>query len=128
MEASMDWEKPSSELGDILSSAADSFPAVERRKMFGGLALFYNGQMLAGVHGKKIVVRLSEGDRAEAQTSLGAEPFEPMPGRTMKEYVVMPEIVWSDVDALERWLERAVEFVGNLPPKEPKPRKPRLKT
>jgi hypothetical protein len=32
----MDWEKPSSELSDILASAADSFALVERRKMFGG--------------------------------------------------------------------------------------------
>ena len=32
----MDWEKASSELSDILAGAADSFPLVERRKMFGG--------------------------------------------------------------------------------------------
>jgi TfoX/Sxy family transcriptional regulator of competence genes len=119
----VDWEKASSELGVILSAAADPFPLVERRKMFGGLALFLNGNMLAGVHGAKIVVRLSEADRADAQASIGASPFEPMPGRTMKEYVVLPEPVWSDPDHLEQWLVRSIEFVGALPPKEPKPRK-----
>ena len=121
----MDWEKPSSELSDILARAADSFALVERRKMFGGLTLFLNGHMLAGVHGTKIVLRMSNEDRADVQARSGALPFEPMPGRVMKEYVVVPESVWSHPDALEQWLSRSIEFVGALPPKVPKPRRPR---
>jgi TfoX/Sxy family transcriptional regulator of competence genes len=121
----VDWEKPSVELTGILSRAADSFAFVERRKMFGGLSLFLNGHMLGGVHGAKIVLRLSEKDRADAQARSGALPFEPMPGRVMTEYVVVPQSVWNDPDALEEWLSRSIEFVGGLVPKEPKPRKPR---
>ena len=119
----MDWEKPSGELGEILAGAAAGFPFVVRRKMFGGLALFLNGNMLAGVHGKKIVVRLSETDRAAALAQAGFAVFEPAPGRVMAEYVVLPETAWSDPDELDRWLSRAVDFVGALPPKEPKPRR-----
>jgi TfoX/Sxy family transcriptional regulator of competence genes len=81
--------------------------------------------MFAGVHGAKIVLRLSAQDRADAQTRSGALPFEPMPGRVMKEYVVVPESVWSHADVLEQWLSKSVELVGALPPKIPKPRKPR---
>jgi TfoX/Sxy family transcriptional regulator of competence genes len=121
----VDWEKASSELSDILATAADSFALVERRKMFGGLTLFLNGHMFAGIHGAKIVLRLSERDRAEAQARSGALPFEPMPGRVMKEYVVVPESVWRQPDDLEQWLSKSIELVGALPPKEPKPRKPR---
>jgi TfoX/Sxy family transcriptional regulator of competence genes len=121
----MDWEKPSAKLSEILSSAADSFALVERRKMFGGLTLFLNGHMFAGIHGAKIVLRMSEQDRADAQSQSGALPFEPMPGRVMKEYVVVPESVWSSPDSLEQWLSKAVEYVGGLAPKVPKPRKPR---
>jgi TfoX/Sxy family transcriptional regulator of competence genes len=121
----MDWEKPSAALSEILSSAADSFALVERRKMFGGLTLFLNGNMFAGVHGAKIVLRMSEQDRADAQAGSGALPFEPMPGRVMKEYVVVPESVWSRPDSLEQWISMSIDFVGALPPKVPKPRKPR---
>jgi TfoX/Sxy family transcriptional regulator of competence genes len=64
-ERAVDWEKPSSELSSILAQAADSFALVERRKMFGGLTLFLNGHMFAGVHGAKIVLRLSETERAD---------------------------------------------------------------
>jgi TfoX/Sxy family transcriptional regulator of competence genes len=106
----MDWEEPSSEL-------------VERRKMFGGLTLFLNGHMFAGIHGTKIVVRLSESDRGDAEANVGALPFEPVPGRVMREYVVLPPPVWSDPEALEQWLIRSVEFVGALPPKAPKSRR-----
>jgi TfoX/Sxy family transcriptional regulator of competence genes len=122
----MDWEKPSGELSEILTRAADSFALVERRKMFGGLTLFLNGHMFAGIHGAKVVLRLSEQDRADAQARSGALPFEPMPGRVMKEYVVVPDSVWSQPNVLEEWLAKSIEFVGALPPKVPKPRRPRL--
>ncbi len=89
MGGTVDWEKASVELSDILGQAAEPFPLVERRKMFGGLTLFVNGNMFAGVHGRKIVLRLSEAERANAQAEAGALPFEPMPGRVMKEYVVV---------------------------------------
>ena len=122
----MDWEKASSELNDVLGQAAEPFPLVERRKMFGGLALFINGHMFAGVHGHKIVLRLGEVERGKAQAEAGAQPFEPMPGRLMKEYVVVPEPVWSSPEALEEWLRSSVEYVGVLPPKKPKPKKARV--
>jgi TfoX/Sxy family transcriptional regulator of competence genes len=124
----MDWEKPSSELGDLLSRAADPFALVERRKMFGGLTLFLNGHMFAGVHGAKVVLRLSTEDRADIQAHSGALPFEPMPGRVMKEYVVLPESIWSSPDTLEQWLRTSIDYVGALPPKVAKPRRPRLNT
>ncbi|MFH1833414.1 MAG: TfoX/Sxy family protein, partial [bacterium] len=121
----MDWEKASDELSDILGRTADPFPLVEKRKMFGGLALFVNGNMVGGVHGRKIVLRLGEAEREDALTAAGALPFEPMPGRVMKEYVVVPEAVWGDPDVLEDWIRRSVEYAAGLPPKERKPRKAR---
>ena len=121
----MDWEKASPELSDLLAQAVEPFALVERRKMFGGLSLFMNGHMFAGIHGNKIVLKLGEDDRAKAQTEAGAMPFEPMPGRVMKEYVVVPEAVWKDPESLEQWLRRSIEFVGALAPKAPKTKRAR---
>ncbi len=87
----MDWEKASPELSDLPAQAVEPFALVERRKMFGGLSLFINGHMFAGVYGNNIALKLGEDDGAKAQTEAGAMPFEPMPGRVMKEYVVLPE-------------------------------------
>jgi TfoX/Sxy family transcriptional regulator of competence genes len=121
----VEWEKASTELGDLLRQAAEPFAHVETRKMFGGLTLFFNGHMFSGVHGRKIIMRLGEEDRAVTESQSGAVPFEPMPGRVMREYVVVPERVWSKPEVLEDWLHRSIEYVGALPPKEPKPKKAR---
>ena len=119
----MDWEKPSAELSRILGEAAAPFAVVERRKMFGSPAFYINGNMFAGVYGRQLFLRLSPEDRAALESGMSAKPFEPMPGRPMKEYVAMPEPVWGDPSALDEWMRKSVEFASALPPKQPKPRK-----
>ena len=52
----------------------------------------------------------------------GGGPFEPMPGRAMGGYVVIPS-AWRTKPALVReWASRSLEFAAKLPPKEPKPK------
>jgi TfoX/Sxy family transcriptional regulator of competence genes len=119
----VDWEKPSPELSRILDEAAEPFPAIERRKMFGCPAFYINGNMFAGVYGQQLFLRLPPEQRAELAAGLGAKPFEPIAGRPMKEYVTMPEAVWSEQAALDEWMRRSVEFVASMPPKQPKPKK-----
>jgi TfoX/Sxy family transcriptional regulator of competence genes len=119
----MDWEKPSPGLIRILEEAAEPFPAIERRKMFGCPAYYINGNMMTGVYGQQLFLRLPPEMRAELQASLDAKAFEPLAGRPMKEYVSMPEAIVNDAAALDEWMRRSVEFVSNMPPKQPKPRK-----
>ena len=119
----MDWEKPSPELIRILEEVSEPFALIERRKMFGCPAYYINGNMFAGVYGQQLFLRLPEEARTELKERLDARPFEPMPGRPMKEYVAMPEAVWSDPAAMDDWMRRSVEFAASMPPKQPKPRK-----
>ena len=119
----MDWEKPSPELIRILEEASEPFAVIERRKMFGCPAYYVGGNMTAGVYGTQIFLRLPPEAREELRTSLDAKPFEPMPGRPMKEYVQLPEAIWRDEAALDEWLRRSVEFASSMPAKQPKPRK-----
>ncbi len=85
----MQWKKTPPELAATFDKAAPKDPAVVRKPMFGYPALYLNGNMFAGTFQDKIVARLSETERARA-VKAGAKPFEPMPGRPMKEYVVIP--------------------------------------
>jgi TfoX/Sxy family transcriptional regulator of competence genes len=119
----VDWEKPSPELSRILDEAAEPFAIIERRKMFGCPAFYINGNMFAGVYGQQLFLRLPPEARTLLETETTARPFEPMPGRPMTEYVAMPEAIWSDSVAMEEWMRRSVEFVGAMPPKQPKPKK-----
>ncbi|MCX6358466.1 MAG: TfoX/Sxy family protein [Armatimonadetes bacterium] len=120
-----DWKKVAPQLAEALEEAAAELPDVERRSMFGCPCLFVNGNMLAGAHFAGVFVRLGDADREECLALDGAAHFEPMPGRAMREYVVPPPPVVADAAALGAWLARAHAYVSQLPPKEPKPRRPR---
>ncbi len=101
-----------------------SIPEAETRRMFGYPAAFINGQMFAGLFADTMMLRLSAEDRALI-TKKGARPFEPMPGRIMSEYVVVPEAVLKSPRQLKTWLAKSLAYARALPPKAPKPRKPR---
>ena len=89
------------------------------RPMFGNLAAFVNGNMFTGLFGGDLFVRLPEDGRAELMEA-GGSPFEPMPGRGMKEYVVLPSD-WRDRPAESvGWIDRSLDWAGELPAKQPK--------
>jgi hypothetical protein len=62
-------------------------------------------------------MRLSEPDR-RALVSEGARSFEPMLGRPMREYVVVPAAVLESPSALRSWLTKAQAYAASLPPKK----------
>ena len=83
--------------------------------MFGYPCAFVNGHMFAGLHQENLIVRLDERGRGALLAVPGAETFEPLPGRVMREYIVVPpRIVGNDV-ALREWIERAFAFAISLP-------------
>jgi TfoX/Sxy family transcriptional regulator of competence genes len=93
-------------------------PGVEVRPMFGNLAAFVNRNMFLALFGSDVAVRLPEADRTELLGEEGAAPFEPMPGRAMKEYVVLPAAWHGDRGRLEPWVERSLRYVAAMPPKK----------
>jgi TfoX/Sxy family transcriptional regulator of competence genes len=123
----VEWQHPSEELSAVLAQAAEPFALVERRKMFGCPVLFLNGHMFAGVYGDRIILRLSEQDRAEALDVAGAEAFEPMPGRVMKEYVTFSGAPAMEVGMVQDWMRRSLEYVGAMLPKKAKPKRSRAR-
>jgi hypothetical protein len=91
--------------------------------MFGQVAGFVRGQMTGGTFGDEVNMRLSEADRrefVERYGAAGARVFEPMEGRPMKEFVVVPAAVRADAEALVGWMERSVAYTAGLPAKAKK--------
>ncbi|HEX9016748.1 MAG TPA: TfoX/Sxy family protein [Chloroflexota bacterium] len=112
----MAWKKTSPEMIAFMDSATADLPC-SRKLMFGGVAYFANGNMFAGVHQDTPFIRLSEPDR-EALTARWdeASPFEPMEGRPMREYVLLPEALYSDSGTLREWIERSLGYASALVP------------
>jgi TfoX/Sxy family transcriptional regulator of competence genes len=78
--------------------------------MFGYPAAFTKSQ-------DHMIVRLSEVDRQELRDK-GGQPFEPMPGRPMREYVTVPDAICESPSALRLWLTKAQTYAASLPPKK----------
>lgn len=119
----MEFEKPTEAFNEFFKSVAPSGPDVVYKMMFGHPACFVNGNMFTGLHGSWMILRLGDGKRQQFAAETGAATFEPMPGRPMKEYAVIPQAVLDDGATLAFWLAEALEFGRSLPPKEKKPKK-----
>jgi TfoX/Sxy family transcriptional regulator of competence genes len=103
----------------FFESVVPEHPDVRTRPMFGHLAAFVNGNMFMGSFGTDIFVKLPEEGRA-AVAKAGGGPFEPMKGRPMGEYVVLPSAWRTRPARVREWASRSLEWVEELPPKQPK--------
>lgn len=115
---SMSFPKPDAESRAFFDSLVPDDPLVQSRPMFGNRAAFVNGNMFLALFGSKVAVRLSDADRAELLKTSGTEIFEPMPGRPMKEYVVLPQAWRKQRSKAEKWVERSFGWASALPPKK----------
>ena len=92
-------------------------PAVKIRPMFGHKAAFVNGNMFAGTFGTQVVVRLDTAARESVLKEEGASTFEPVKGRKMREYVVLPDSWTKDSDRVRRLMAGSLRWASTLPPK-----------
>jgi hypothetical protein len=84
--------------------------------------------MFMGIFGQDLLPRLPEQDR-EAVIAAGGAVFEPMAGRPMREYVVLPSAWRSKRATLRKWVGRSLDHVEQMPPKaqQPKVKQPKKK-
>jgi hypothetical protein len=115
--AGTSWKKSPPDLVAAFDAFVAQRPELGPRKMFGYPAAFVGGHLTTALHEDRWIVRLPADARAELLAVEGAVPFEPMPGRPMKEYVVLPPSVSGDPAAVAGWVDRAIAFVRTLPPK-----------
>ncbi len=122
----MKFEKSPPELVALFDEVVPDDPAVQRRQMFGYPAAFTGGNLFAGLYAASLMLRLPDDQLRQMIDVEGGRPFEPMPGRPMKGYAVVPEsMLLGDRPALRAWLQRSLDAALKLPVKEPKPRKKR---
>lgn len=116
----MAWRKSPQALVALFDASLPDDPRVERRKMFGYPAAFANGYLFAGLHQEDLILRLPAEGREEAVRKIGARPFEPMPARTMRDYVALADAHRLDVAKVRPWMARAFTYAQSLPPKPAK--------
>ena len=111
--------KPSEHAKAAFTGLVPGDPMVTLRPMFGNLAAFVNGNMFAGLFGEDLFVRLPDSD-ASAIVKQGGRSFEPMPGRAMRGYVVVPSSWQKKPESVRDWVKRSLTLTRAMPAKSAK--------
>ena len=101
------FDKSPPELVERFASVMDRYPDAERKKMFGYPAAFVGGNMATGLFADHWVVRLPDAEIEPAKAA-GAGSFEPVPGKPMKAFVVIPASDVADDARITGWVERGL--------------------
>ena len=116
----MNITRPDEDPKEFFRSILPDNPRITIRPMFGNISAFVNGNMFAGLFGNDLFVRLSEESRKELLEKKGASLLEPMKGRPMKEYVVIPKAWRNQHETVRIWVIRSLDWTSKLPPKKMK--------
>ncbi|HET7030772.1 MAG TPA: TfoX/Sxy family protein [Candidatus Limnocylindrales bacterium] len=111
------FTKSPPELVERFRSVLSEYPDAQQKPMFGYPAAFIGGNLATSLFHDRWVVRLPDAEIAAA-TAVGAGPFEPMAGRTMKGFVTVPRPDVEDETALRRWVERGLARAASMPAKK----------
>jgi len=116
------WEPPGPEVIARFAACLPKDDGIERRRMFGCPCAFINGNMFAGVHEQRVIVRLDDPERAALAAQEDVRPFTVM-GRTMREYVAFERPLQRTPRELSAWLRKALAYAASLPPRTVAPKR-----
>jgi TfoX/Sxy family transcriptional regulator of competence genes len=89
---------------------------IEEKKMFGGIVFMLNGNMLVGVWKESLIVRLGQDQGDEALLEPHVKEFD-ITGKPMKGWIKVAKEGVQEEAHVKAWIQRAMKFVGKLPPK-----------
>jgi len=119
----MKWVKAPEELKVLLEDAMKDIEC-GKRTMFGYPAYFINKNMFIGLFQDKVFARLSDQQLAALLTDFPSiSNLEPMPGRPMKNYYVLPVDVYANARAFQKVIQASAEYTRSLAPKSKNTRK-----
>lgn len=89
---------------------------ITERKMFGGLCFMVGGNMLGGVMGDEVIVRVGADGYEDALKLPHAREMD-FTGKPMRGFVVVSAEGIASDDGLDNWVQRGLQFALSLPPK-----------
>ena len=89
---------------------------VTTKKMFGGLCYLLNGNMVCGIVGETLMLRLGEAGATAALEEKHVRPMD-FTGKPIKTMVYVDPDGFETDEMLRAWVGRALEFGKTLPAK-----------
>ena len=104
-------------LTDRIRAILETYPKMVEKKMFGGVGFIFRGNLVCGVQGEDMIVRVGVDNNDGALSQPHVRPFMVMPGKPMAGWVlVAPEGTSTEQD-LEKWVHAGFEYASTLPEK-----------
>src|SRR2546425_7346616 len=116
----MAWKKSSAEAVERFVGALPTDAAGGRRKMFGYEACFVNGAFWTGMYQDEMVIKLPLEVKDQLPELAKASQFDPMGGRPMKNWWVIPRAVSESPKKLSALLGTTYGPVSAAPPEKKK--------
>jgi TfoX/Sxy family transcriptional regulator of competence genes len=104
------------ELAQRIRKVLANEAAVTEKKMFGGVGFLLHGNMVCGVRGDALIVRVGAARHKEALAQPHTGVFD-KGRRPLVGWVEVASPGVASVADVRRWLRAAVELVRGLPPK-----------
>lgn len=89
---------------------------ISEKKMFGGLCFMLNGNMVAGVVGHELMIRVGKDAYEEALSRKYAREMD-FTGKPLRSMVYVAEKGFQEDEDLESWIDRGMTFAKTLPKK-----------
>ena len=96
-------------LTNRIRNVFSQLPEVEEKKMFGGIAFMVKGKMCVCSGKNGLLCRIDPARHEQALQQAGCRTME-MKGRPLIGYVHVSEEALAEAEALEQWLQLALDF------------------
>lgn len=103
-------------LAQRLRNALAGRRGLSETRMFGGICILLNGNMLCGIHRETLMFRVGKEQHTIALARSGARPMD-ITGRPMDGFVFVDPTA-CDTRRLKSWIAFAEKYVGELPAKK----------
>ena len=109
----------SSELENLIDHALIDDIDLNKKKMFGGVSYFLNGNLCFGIYENFLVLRTGKEHAADLLENEGFRPFD-ITGTAMTGWVMADSQVYRNPDRLRRLLDEGKRYASSLPSKDKK--------
>jgi hypothetical protein len=99
-----------------LRAELGTLPGLTEKKMFGGICFLLGGNMVCGVLGDDLIMRVGAAQYATSLAQPGAQVFD-FSGKPMAGWVTVAPAGYAAAENLARWVKLAVGYAGSLPVK-----------
>lgn len=97
-----------------ISGLLKSTKSIEPKKMFGGICFMHRGNMLCGIDGRRLMVRVGP-DQYDAVLKIKHAKVMDITGKPMKGFIFVDENGYKTEKTLNKWLNLGLNFTETLP-------------